>query len=448
MSKNISESLTQARINKADEFYTQYADIEKEISAYPLSVWTDKIVYCPCDNPAWSNFWRYFHENFYRLGLRELRATFLQTETETAKYRKRGQSPICIDYVLETGDFRSDECKQIMSESDIIVTNPPFSLFKEFLLQVENFQKEYLIIGNVNSVTNKQIFNLFKDNKLWFGATIHSGDREFRIPDNYPLTATGTRIDNDGTKFVRVKGVRWFTNLEYPNRYRILETDYQDTWPKFDNYNALNISKVKDIPKDYHGVMGVPITFLDKYNPEQFKILGLDITMPDNPRPNKRFIYQGKETYARIMIKSKPLQHADISAFELHKRIFADEPTAAINFDSLYYHPELGYIIVEYLLCEETQTVNPWTSHPNRYWNKNWRKFMSLFNAAKSLNAKLLLINYAKENTKHSDKIKTIVVYDCDKEQGIIQSNEKKWSFEEFKVWYRQLNKECLEAGL
>lgn len=449
MSKNNSENLTKARVNKADEFYTCYDDISKEVLGYPADTWEDKIVYLPCDNPAWSNFWHFFNDNFIGLKLFGLWSTFLETTEETARFTARTKDNVVTEDITN-GDFRSDICRDIMKACDIVVTNPPFSLFREFLLQTVSFNKQYLLIGNINAVTNKQIFKLIMDNKLWLGHSIHAGDREFRVPDDYPLTATGTRVATDGTKFVRVKGVRWFTNLEHKSRHQVLNLSKENTLKKFDNYDALCANKTKDIPVGYYGVIGVPITFIDKYNPEQFDILGLDCMMLDNPRPNKRFLYEGKETYGRIMIqqKSKPLEHPDTSAFELHKRIFGDTPTAAVNFDSLYYHPHHGYCIFEFLLCEETQTVTPFTSHPNRYWHKNWRKFVSLFNAAKQLGGHLILVNYAKEGTKWADQVRMIRVISCDKDHGITEQEDVCETFAEFQTWFHEFNRVCLQSGL
>ena len=448
---NNSQSLSSARKNKADEFYTSYVDIKKEILAYDKSVWQNKTVYLPCDDPNKSQFWQFFSDNFQELKLSKLIATYLAADNNsflTILDKEYGIDIHCIDGC----DFRSTIAQQLMRDSDIIVTNPPFSLFREFLAQVIKYQKQYIILGNVNAVTNKDIFKLIMDNQLWFGPSIHSGDREFKVPDSYPLTAVGVRVDNEGNKFVRVKGVRWFTNIEYCDRFKdliLVKEDINDL-QKFDNYNALNIDKVKNIPVTYDGVMGVPITFLDKWNPNQFEILGLDVMMPDNPRPNKRFLYKRKETYGRIMIRhtSKPLRNPDISAFELHKRIFQDQPTAAINFDALFFHPKKGYFVVEYLLCDEHQTVTPWTSHPNRYWHKNWRKFVALYNAAKKLGGQLLLVNYAKENTAHSDEIKAILVEECDPVNGITKSQECNMTFAQFQQYYQNFNNECLQQGL
>jgi len=176
------------------------------------------------------------------------------------------------------GDFRSDESIELLKEADIVVTNPPFSMFREYLAQLIFYRKNFIIIGNVNCITYKEVFPLIKDNKMWMGASIHSGDREFRVPDSYPLNASGTRIDEKGNKYIRVKGVRWFTNLDYNERHEDLDLykEYNsEEYPKYDNYDAINVNKTAEIPCDYDGVMGVPITFLDKYNPDQFEIIGL-----------------------------------------------------------------------------------------------------------------------------------------------------------------------------
>jgi len=206
------------------------------------------------------------------------------------------------------GDFRSEECIEILKEADIVVTNPPFSLFREYVAQLIEYNKKFLIIGNVNAITYKEIFRLIKENKIWMGLSIHSGDREFRVPDYYPLNAAGFRIDENGIKYIRIKGVRWFTNLDYKERHEnlILYKKYNMTdYPIYDNYDAINVDETKNIPMDYDGVMGVPITFLDKYNPDQFEILGIDRYIENNPHYGHRFKINGREIYARILIKRK-----------------------------------------------------------------------------------------------------------------------------------------------
>ena len=175
------------------------------------------------------------------------------------------------------GDFRSPECVELLKEADVVVTNPPFSLFREYVALLVQHKKKFLIIGNQNAITYKDCFSLFMRNEMWLGASIHSGDREFAVPDDYPLAAAGSRIDGTGRKYIRVKGVRWFTNLDYKERHEdlVLVRHYTpEEYPKYANYDAIEVSKTADIPCDYYGEMGVPITFLDKYNPDQFEIVG------------------------------------------------------------------------------------------------------------------------------------------------------------------------------
>ena len=176
------------------------------------------------------------------------------------------------------GDFRSRECVEILKQGDIVISNPPFSLFREYLAQLVEHGKQFLIIGNVNAITYKGIFEMIKDDKLWLGPSIHSGDREFRVPDHYPLQAAGYRVDENGVKYIRIKGVRWFTNMDNPKRHEFLPLykKYSPAeYPTYDNFDAIEVGKVSEIPADYDGVMGVPITFLDKHNPEQFEIVGI-----------------------------------------------------------------------------------------------------------------------------------------------------------------------------
>lgn len=174
------------------------------------------------------------------------------------------------------GDFRNRECLDLLEAADIVVTNPPFSLFREYMSILINYGKKFIIIGNINAVTYKEIFPLIRDNKLWYGVNDHSGTMRFNVPDNYPLIGSSCGIDEDGRKYIHVKGVRWFTNLDVPPRHEelILWEDYTpEKYPKYDNYDAINVNKYAHIPKNYNGVMGVPITFLDHYNPDQFEIV-------------------------------------------------------------------------------------------------------------------------------------------------------------------------------
>jgi hypothetical protein len=324
MAKQSSNTnLHQAKNNKKDEFYTQLADIENELRHYKPH-FKDKVVYCNCDDPRISNFFHYFSYNFEHLGLKKLIATcyknqdadlFSTNESEKAIYLeykgdKNGNSvpdtsEIGIKELKGDGDFRSPESIELLKQADIVVTNPPFSLFREYVAQLIEYDKKFLIIGNLNSVTYKDIFTLIKSNKLWFGQSIHSGDREFRVPEDYPLTAASSRIDVNGNKFIRVKGVRWFTNMDYNERYEdlILHKNYNtEDYPAYDNYNAINVDKTKEIPVDYEGRIGVPITFLDKFNPDQFEII--KFRKGDDDRD---LVINGKSPYFRIIIKNKKL---------------------------------------------------------------------------------------------------------------------------------------------
>jgi hypothetical protein len=314
----------------------------------------DKVVYCNCDDPRVSNFFHFFSYNFEKLGLKKLITTcyksqsmdlFSESDSEQAIYleydgdKNNNNVPdpeeIGIVELKADGDFRSAESIELLKQADIVVTNPPFSLFRDFITQLDEHDKKFVIIGNVNAITYKETFRLIKENKLWLGASIHSGDREFGVPDDYPLTAASSRIDEDGNKFIRVKGVRWFTNLDYKERYEdlILYKNYTpEEYPKYENFDAINVNKTKDIPSDYDGYMGVPITFLDKYNPEQFEIIGLGISnsgkefgvqpyKPEHKKYRKEVQKRGAVDgdlymmtdgivdvpYARIIIKNKRL---------------------------------------------------------------------------------------------------------------------------------------------
>ena len=279
-----ASDLCKAKAAKKDEFYTQLTDIEKELKHYKEH-FKNKVVFCNCDDPEHSNFWEYFKLNFKHLGLRKLISTHYEPGTSSYKLEliddKNLDGKIDNYDIVKTslkgdGDFRSEECIEILKESDIIVTNPPFSLFREYIAQLIQYDKKFLIIGSLNAITYKEIFPLIKDNKIWFGYSIHSGDREFGVPDDYPLKAANFRVDENGKKYIRVKGVRWFTNLEFVERHEelpIFKHFSPKEYPQYLNYEAININKTSDIPCDFDGIMGVPISFLDKYCPEQFEIL-------------------------------------------------------------------------------------------------------------------------------------------------------------------------------
>lgn len=307
--------LTTAQKDKNDEFYTQLEDIEKELCNY-TDLFQGKSVYCNCDDPEQSNFWKYFADNFDTLKLNRLVATFIDKDrpavkTEIIRDAKTGEKGTpAITPLTQHGDFRSEECRAILQKADIVVTNPPFSLFREYIAQLFAYQKQFLVMGNMNAVTYKEIFPLIKTNKLWYGPSISSGDREFRVPNSYPLTAAGSRIDEAGNKFVRVKGIRWFTNLDHMKRHERLQltktyADAPDAYPHYINCNAINVDKTSYIPVDYQGVMGVPITFLDKYCPEQFELIRFR-----HGDDGKDLCYQTtdgvKTPYFRILIQPKP----------------------------------------------------------------------------------------------------------------------------------------------
>ncbi len=335
MKASKNTNLRQASKNKADEFYTQLNIIEDEMKHYK-TLFKAKVVYCNCDDPRISKFFEYFSEHFEELRLKKLittcyknsnmdlfsrhneeRAVYLEYEGDKNKNKKVDDNEIEVKQLKGDGDFRSPECIAMLQQSDIVVTNPPFSLFREYVAQLVKYKKKFLIIGNVNAITYKEIFTLIKANKIWLGPSISSGDREFGVPDSYPLTAASCRIDEKGNKFVRVKGVRWWTNLDHKRRHEKLEivAKYnKEDYPKYDNYNAINVDYTKDIPCDYKGYMGVPITFLDKYNPKQFKLHGIMNTGEVNEgirhknTKHGRPLVKGKEKYLRVLITNRNLK--------------------------------------------------------------------------------------------------------------------------------------------
>ena len=292
--------LTKAKLAKKDEFYTQLGDIEREAMHY-REYFCGKTVLCNCDDPRVSNFFHYFSYNFEFLGLKKLisicyknqerdlfttkatdRAIWLEYDGDKNGNRIPDPEEIGIHYLDGDGDFRKEESSNLLKRADIVVTNPPFSLFREYVAQLVKYEKKFLIIGNVNALKYKEIFPLIKQDKMWLGCSIHSGDREFGVPDDYPLEASSCRIDEKGRKFIRVKGVRWYTNIEHKERHEemILYRKYDPAvYPKYVNYDAIEVSKTADIPCDYDGVMGVPITFMDKYNPDQFEIVGMSLDL-------------------------------------------------------------------------------------------------------------------------------------------------------------------------
>ncbi len=365
-----NSDLGAAKKNKNDEFYTQYSDIEAEMNAYVEynpDVFRGKTILLPCDDPEWSNFTKYFAYNFERFGLKKLISTSYAKsagsqqltlfEQESPLYDeskhdthgklftltrdKNGSGNIDTDdiefsgYLEGDGDFRSKEVCKLRDESDIIITNPPFSLFREFITWIMEAGKQFVIIGNVNAITYKEVFPLLKENKVWLGYSIHSGDRKFTVPQDYPLEASGCGIDPDGTRYIRVKGVRWFTNIDHGLRHQNLQLDtmahnlkfnkklikklkesYGDVrYPKFDNYDIIEVPFTDAIPSDYSEPMAVPITFMDKYNPEQFEILegsnryGILNTWGKNDLIQEKHSHgnniNDKATYFRIHVRLK-----------------------------------------------------------------------------------------------------------------------------------------------
>ena len=316
-----NKNLQAANKAKKDEFYTQLADIENELRHY-TEHFRGKTVLCNCDDPRVSNFFHYFAYNFERLGLKKLITTcyknqdpdlFSQQENEKAVYleyegdRNGNHVPdpeeIGIQDLRGDGDFRSPECVALLQQADIVVTNPPFSLFREYVAQLMKYDKKFLIVGNQNAITYKEIFQLIKENKIWLG--FKSGDMAFRVPEYYEERATRYWMDDTGKKWRSLGNICWFTNLDHERRHEdlILYKKYTpEEFPKYDNYDAINVNKTGEIPCDYDGVMGVPITFLDKYNPEQFEIVGNEYGL--NISKGRGYV-NGKRMYSRIFVRIK-----------------------------------------------------------------------------------------------------------------------------------------------
>lgn len=313
MTRNATNKLLQqAKRSKNDEFYTQLPDIESELQHYK-GQFRDKTVYCNCDDPRTSNFFRYFADNFKELGLRKLIASCYREQTadlfSTAEnehgfyveYTDKGEKPPV--YFNGDGDFRSPESVALLKQSDVVVTNPPFSLFREYVAQLVRYGKRFLIIGNINAITYKEIFSLIKDNKAWLGVNLGRGISGFIVPDNYELYGTEARIDNDGNRIISPNNCLWLTNLETPIRHEYIPltkkyTGNEAEYPKYDNYDGINVNKTQDIPQDYAGCMGVPITFLHKFNPDQFEIVRFR-----KGNDNRDLSVNGKCPYFRILIK-------------------------------------------------------------------------------------------------------------------------------------------------
>lgn len=360
-----NNTLTNAKRAKNDEFYTQYIDIEKEIAAYleyNPDVFRNKVILLPCDDPEWSNFTKFFAQNFERFGLKKLISTSYAAESkqydteyqptllekndpkfDKSKTKKHGKiftltrdktedgkidvKDLDWEYLKGDGDFRSDEIRKLRDEADIIVTNPPFSLFRDFWSWLIESQKQFLIIGNINAITYKEVFPHLKENKAWLGNNyrVNGGAMFYEIPEDIANLEQVREVKTNelGKKvfITRVQGVRWFTNIDHGRRHQPLplmtEVDIvkfvtKKPFDKYDNYDAIEVSLVKNIPSDHEGVMGVPVSVLDKYSPEQFEILGASdngaiddkYKLPHFKRHNEPYI-NGKKQYKRIFIKHK-----------------------------------------------------------------------------------------------------------------------------------------------
>lgn len=314
-------TLTQAKLNKEDEFYTQLSEIEKELKHYKHH-FKDKVVYCNADDPRVSDFFHYFSYNFEHLGLKKLITTcyknqqmdfFSKNDTDKAIYleyegeKDGGKVPtvenIGINHLEGDGDFRSQECIDLLKEADIVVTNPPFSLFREYVGQLVEHDKKFLIIGSFNAITYKEIFQLIREDKIWLG--FNNGDMAFKVPDYFEPRATRYWEDENGQKWRSMGNVSWYTNLDISKRHEdlILYKNFTpEEYSNYDNYNAINVDRTNDIPIDYDGIMGVPITFLNKHNPEQFEVLGMTKTpiCYDNEEEAKRTkVYENVIQYSK-----------------------------------------------------------------------------------------------------------------------------------------------------
>ena len=320
-----SKNLNNAKFAKKDEFYTQLIDIEKELCHY-TEHFKGKVVYCNCDDPRESNFVRYFIDRFHELGLKKLIVTCYKDQSFDMFSDTQKEIPVLLEYsgcgggyskrlidrlikpIEGDGDFRSSEVKKFLNEADIIVTNPPFSLFGNFISLMIQYDKDFIVLGNVNAITCKDVFPLIKDGLMRIGVSIHSGDRWFKVPESYPAEASKFRVDEDGNRFIKVKGVRWFTTLQ---TYEVLppieltEAYSEGKYPKCDNHESINIDEVKKIPKDYDGLMAVPITFMDKYNEEQFEIIGMNAVKEGEVFSSERLVCNSETKYVRIIVRKR-----------------------------------------------------------------------------------------------------------------------------------------------
>lgn len=319
--KATNKLLQKAKKSKSDEFYTQLCDIESELKHYE-SHFRGSVVFCNCDDPRVSNFYRYFSNNFKNLGLKKVITSCYVEQTGDLFFEKNQEKGFFFEYTNADeqrikvnspeivpfegdGDFRSPESIELLKNSDIVVTNPPFSLFREYVEQLVKYNKKFLIIGNINAITYKEIFKLIKENKVWLGINLGRGVSGFIVPQHYELYGSEARIDEFGNRIVSPNNCLWLTNLDTFKRHQdiLLTKKYfgnEHEYPKYDNYDGINVNRTEDIPMDYMGVMGVPITFLHKFNPDQFEIIKFR-----KGNDEKDLSINGKCPYFRILIRNK-----------------------------------------------------------------------------------------------------------------------------------------------
>ena len=337
-------NLIHAKRQKNDEFYTQLRDIEKEMRAYldyDPDVFRDKTILLPCDDPDWSNFTKYFAEQFEYLGIKKLISTSYAADGGNGKvFVLDGENELQWEYLTGDGDFRSAEVTALRDEADMVITNPPFSLFREFMAWLSEGDVLFSVIGNSNAITYKEIFPLIKDNRVWLGATRDGGGAMwFRIPDNAPVTNSGQRTDEDGSRWQTVGSSAWFTNIEHGRRHEPLKLTTQaenqkynkriinnaNSYKQYDNYDAIEVPTTSGIPSDYTGVMGVPISFLGKYCPEQLEIIGCSdngavdeiVKLEHFKRHNEPYV-ENKKVYKRIFIRHINPTEQDVQLAQVH----------------------------------------------------------------------------------------------------------------------------------
>lgn len=322
--------LQKAKSEKNDEFYTILTDIERELRHYKKH-FKSKVVLCNCDDPRISNFFRYFTLNFGPLGLKKLITTCYKNQDADLFSQHKSEKAVYLEYsgdknrnkivdpeeigilpLKGDGDFRSAECVELLKQADIVVTNPPFSKFREYVAQLVEYEKRFLIVGTWNAIVYKGVFRLIRENKMWIGINSNRNFSGFIVPKHYSLHGTEARVDENGNRIVSTNNTCWFTNMDVAKRHEelpLVKKYNRAEYPKYDNYDAIEVSKTVDIPMDYAGVMGVPVTFLDKYNPQQFEIVGSnrDVDQDPNRVYGRGSLLNGIETFKRLFIRNKKL---------------------------------------------------------------------------------------------------------------------------------------------